>query len=293
MKECYEELRPSSGENFQVHLQVTNKKDTVFTQPHRHDFVEVLYCLKGKYRVIINGEVFLLEPENMIVIGSRNIHEMYPLNNPEGKYLVIKFQPEMIYASYKSAIELKYVLPFIFNNSDGKYIFNSQNMKNSGLKNVFKNIKKEIDEQKYGYELSLKSDIYKIVLWIIRKLDEENGIFNQYTPQTVEKIEKALKYIELNYKKRITVKEVARNSYMEYTYFSRIFKQIVCMNCCDYINFFRIQKSEPLLLKNELNITEIAGEVGFDSVSYFIKNFKKFNGTSPKQYKKTMAHEGF
>ena len=288
MKKYFEELRPTFGENFQVHLQVTSKNDTIFTESHYHDFVEVLYCLKGKYKVIIQGKEFLLEPENMIVIGSRNIHEIYPAYDPEGKYLVVKFQPEMIYSSYKSTIELKYVLPFIFNNSDGTYIFNSENMKNSGLKGVFKNIIKEINEKQYGYELSLKSDIYKIILWIVRRLDEENGIFKQYTPETVEKIEKALKYIEANYKKKITVKEIAQNSYMEYTYFSRLFKQIICMSCCDYINYFRVQKSESLLLKNELTITEIAGAVGFDSVSYFIKNFKKFNKTSPKQYKINM-----
>lgn len=287
MKECCEELRPCSGENFQVGLQITKKGDVAFTPPHRHDFVEVLYCLKGNYVITVNGDKFLFKPEDMVIIGSRSIHEISPVDDPEGNYLVVKFQPEMIYSSYLSSIELKYVLPFIFNNADGKYIFSAEKMKNSGLKNVFKNIKKEIKEQKYGYEIALKSDIYKIVLWVVRSLEEEKGILSLYTEQTVEKIEKALKYIEKNYQKPLTVKEIAENSYMEYTYFSRIFKQITSMSCCDYINYFRVKKSEALILENELNITQIAGKVGFDSVSYYIKNFKRFNGKSPKKYNLT------
>ncbi len=286
MKEWYEELRPASGENFQVSLQITRKSDKIFTTPHRHDFVEILYGLKGEYIVKVNGEEFFLKPEDMVVIGSRSIHEISPVDNPEGKYLVVKFQPEVVYSSYVSSIELKYVLPFIFNNADGKYIFNSEKMKNSGLKNVFADIKKELKGKKYGYEIALKSDIYKIMLWIIRCVEEEKGILSIYNEQTVEKIEKALKYIEKNYEKPLTVKKIAENSYMEYTYFSRIFKQITSMSCCDYINYFRIKKAEALLLENELNVTQIADKVGFDSVSYFIKNFKKYNGKSPNKYKK-------
>lgn len=288
MNECYEELRPAFGENFQVGMQITKKTDTGFTPPHRHDFVEVLYCLKGNYVVTVNGDEFFFNPEDMVIIGSRSIHEINPVDDPQGKYLVVKFQPEMIYSSYLSSIELKYVLPFIFNNADGKYIFNAEKMEKSGLKNVFKNIKKEIREQKYGYEIALKSDIYKIVLWVVRTLEEEKGILSLYTEQTVEKIEKALKYIEKNYEKRLSVKEIAENSYMEYTYFSRIFKQITSMSCCDYINYFRVKKAESLIFENELNVTQIADKVGFDSVSYFIKNFKRFNGKSPNQYKKDL-----
>lgn len=286
MENFFEELRPKVGENFQVTIQKTSEKDLNFTPPHYHDFIEVLYCLCGNYKIIINNEEFYFGAEDMIVIGSRKIHEISNVGHTHGKYLVIKFQPEMIYSSYNSAIELKYVLPFMFNNSDGKYIFNTKSLENSPLKTVFEDISNEIEEKKYGYEIALKSDIYKLILWIIRKINEENHIFSFYTTKTLTKIENALSYIESHYKEKISVKEIAGNSFMEYTYFSRIFKKITGLSCTEYINSFRVNKAESLIISTGKSISEISDLVGFDNVSYFIKQFKHYKGISPKQYKK-------
>ncbi|MDZ5001201.1 helix-turn-helix domain-containing protein, partial [Clostridium perfringens] len=103
----------------------------------------------------------------------------------------------------------------------------------------------------------------------------------------VGKLKEVIKYIQTNYKNPITIKELADIAqYSEY-HFLRFFKSQTGKTCTQYINYFRIQKATLLLFNTNLSITEIAYEVGFGDVSYFIKTFKKFLSISPTKYRKT------
>ena len=53
----------------------------------------------------------------------------------------------------------------------------------------------------------------------------------------------------------------------------------------EYLNLVRLSKAKTLMQTTAKSIGEIAFEVGFSSVSYFIKTFKAHNGCSPNQYR--------
>ena len=53
----------------------------------------------------------------------------------------------------------------------------------------------------------------------------------------------------------------------------------------DYLNQYRIAKAKPLLEKNELTISEVGEQVGFNSAQSFIRVFKKYEGETPGQYR--------
>ena len=57
----------------------------------------------------------------------------------------------------------------------------------------------------------------------------------------------------------------------------------------DYLNSYRIERSCYQLLTTNLSVTEIAFENGFNDLSYFIKTFRKYKGTTPKKYMKTIS----
>lgn len=199
--------------------------------------------------------------------------------------LVVKFQPEMIYACYNSAVELQYVLPFLFGSAIREQVLHPES-----LRLIFEEIAEEFAHRRYGYELALKSDIYKIIVWIIRYMEQESSLPDAYTENTIRKIVAAFSYIEKHYAENITVRHVAEHCYVEYTYFSRTFKQIAKKSCTEDINHFRIQKAEALLLSTKLSITDISEKVGFDNVSYFIKQFRRYKGISPKQYQNRLLN---
>lgn len=65
-----------------------------------------------------------------------------------------------------------------------------------------------------------------------------------------------------------------------------LFKKIVGMTPFSYLLQYRLRKSIELLRNGELSITEIAGDTGFSTVSYYIEKFKEYTGYSPHVYRK-------
>ena len=63
------------------------------------------------------------------------------------------------------------------------------------------------------------------------------------------------------------------------------------LNFTDYLSRVRIEKAKNLLLNPNLRVSEIAFEVGFQSLTHFNRVFKKILGQSPTDYRsQLLAH---
>lgn len=69
-----------------------------------------------------------------------------------------------------------------------------------------------------------------------------------------------------------------------------MFKRQVGKSLVEYLTHIRIQKAKQLLIGGEWNIADVAEEVGFLDVKYFIKRFKKITGLTPSEYRKLFGN---
>jgi AraC-like DNA-binding protein len=93
------------------------------------------------------------------------------------------------------------------------------------------------------------------------------------------------KYIHANYDKSPDVNDVAGSVHLSTAAFCRYFKKQTKMTFTDFVNQYRITQAKTLLLK-DLSVSEACYEVGFESLSYFNKLFKKLSGENPSAFKK-------
>ena len=103
-------------------------------------------------------------------------------------------------------------------------------------------------------------------------------------------IYKVLEYINLHYKEKINLVDVADYVYLSKSYLSKIFKDEMKCNLTNYINQLRVEKSETYLLQNNIPLVDIAHLVGFDDQSYYTKVFKRITGVSPGRYRETRGN---
>ena len=96
------------------------------------------------------------------------------------------------------------------------------------------------------------------------------------------------KYIHANYDDNPDVNAVAASVHLSTAAFCRYFKKQTKMTFTDFVNQYRITQAKTLLLK-ELSVSEACYEVGFESLSYFNKLFKKLTGENPSAFKKRNA----
>uniref|UniRef100_A0AAU6WU59 AraC family transcriptional regulator n=1 Tax=Chryseobacterium endophyticum TaxID=1854762 RepID=A0AAU6WU59_9FLAO len=92
-------------------------------------------------------------------------------------------------------------------------------------------------------------------------------------------------YIHENYDKAPNVNVIAENVNLSTPAFCRYFKKQTNMTFTDFVNNYRINQAKLLLLQNAV-ITEVGFQVGFESLSYFNKLFKKYIGETPSAFKK-------
>ena len=99
-------------------------------------------------------------------------------------------------------------------------------------------------------------------------------------------IEEIIHYVEQNYYRNISLRELAENKYfINYSYCSRLFSQETGMTFSKYVIQYRLEKAKILLLNDNMKINYIAFEVGYNDVSHFIQSFKKTYGMTPEEYR--------
>jgi len=94
----------------------------------------------------------------------------------------------------------------------------------------------------------------------------------------------AIEFISHNLDRSISIKKLADISCMSKASFYRYFNNEFGISPIEYINQERVKKACRLLTDAELNVTDVSCELGYSSLSHFIKLFKEHTGTTPKQY---------
>ncbi len=112
-----------------------------------------------------------------------------------------------------------------------------------------------------------------------------NSIAVSETKVEPDSVRKARSYIEENYDRPISLKEAAGVVNTSVRYFCKVFKNYTGITFVDYLTRLRIEKSKSLLLNPHRRISEVAFEVGFESLTQFNRSFKKYAGMTPTKYR--------
>lgn len=112
-----------------------------------------------------------------------------------------------------------------------------------------------------------------------------NQVFIQQENAEPPVMTKARAYIHEHQTEELKLGQVAKAVNMSSFYFCKTFKKISGINFTDYVARIRIEKSKNLLLNPNLRVSEIAFEVGFQSLTHFNRVFKKILGQSPTDYR--------
>jgi AraC-like DNA-binding protein/ligand-binding sensor protein len=102
-------------------------------------------------------------------------------------------------------------------------------------------------------------------------------------------IEAAKEFIEGHSQEELSLPMVARVVNMSATYFSEKFKEATSINFVEFVARTRVEKARHLLIKPDLRISEIAFEVGFQSLSQFNRAFRQIMGESPREHRAKMV----
>ena len=110
---------------------------------------------------------------------------------------------------------------------------------------------------------------------------------NQLQPEYIDRINKALVFIDRNLDTPLDLASVATIACYSPYHFHRLFKAITNETLNAYISRTRIEKAASILMhRKEVSVTEVLFRYGFTSQSSFARAFKNFYGVSPTAFRK-------
>ena len=96
-------------------------------------------------------------------------------------------------------------------------------------------------------------------------------------------LQEVFDYIESHYKEPISIEDVSKVANFSPHYFNKFFKNATGKTFARYLNNVRIDKAQALLRSSNQTITNIAYEVGFNSIKTFNRLFKEIVKCTPSE----------
>ncbi|MCT4544004.1 MAG: response regulator [Vallitalea sp.] len=112
--------------------------------------------------------------------------------------------------------------------------------------------------------------------------DNKEIVFESYNKNFL----KVIKYINTNYTKNMSIKDIAEELFLNPNYISQLFKKETGTTYVKYLTKLRIEKAKELLKDTDMSINDVCINSGFNDYFYFIKKFKKYTDMAPSYYRK-------
>lgn len=295
------EIRPHGTKSFPCAIYRTHSVGTgVLVKHHWHEEAEILYFSGGKFRLEINMESFPAYSECLYFINPGELHSIITESADSHWEDAVVFSPGILsFDSYDEA-QIHLLNPI----HNGSLLFprclTPEHPAFSPIRNAFLEIMHSfVEKDEHQADVSpdstfiandLTSQLYikSSLLYILATLSR-HSLFaptEKNLDKRVESVKTALTYIKDHYQTKIYIADLAGQVNLNEQYFCRLFKKAIGRSPMEYINEYRIKQTRRLLEETDLPVTEICLECGYNNLGNFLREFRKYTGTTPLQYRK-------
>lgn len=251
---------------------------------HWHNYWEMLVQCEGETIMTVGEEKFISKPGNVTIIEPNKPHEVITATEKH-KILLLQFDKSVLNHFLDSNGGSEY-LPLLVD--EGFEVINViRNNDELELAEALNELREAANEKKTGFELEMYSKLLHIMFLLIYKKYITILPMADEVKKALFSIRQAMLFIDQNYYEKIRQEDMAAMCYISTAHFSRKFKKVTGENMVTYINKIRLKEAVRLLVRGELNISEISQQTGFSTVNYFNRVFKETFGMSPREYKKS------
>lgn len=250
---------------------------------HWHNAMEIIFVIKGRLKITIETQTFIVEESEMEIINSNEAHKLECIDE-YNEVLVFNIDP----CFFEGYYDLDNVYFYTDSSREGA----QEGEKYYILRKYLSMLLFEYVKKQKGYEENLQSILLKLLFHLINNFHqliyEEESLKDDVVQ--FKRYERIIKYIYSNYMYKITLQDIAKMEYLSSNYLSNKIKNNMGYGFNDFLNLTRVEESIKLLLDTDKTISEISEEMGFSHIRYFNKYFKKYCRCTPMQYrKKNMA----
>ena len=251
---------------------------------HWHDEMELIYIKKGTGIITVDFKTYIVTAGTIALIIPGQLHSIEQYESEHMEYENIIFHPQILLSKQTDTCNTDFFLPLLNGSLSVPVLYRPEDP-------CYREIAACIDANDEicktnptGYQLFLKSQLFMLFFLLFHKYSRTDAPKKDF--KSLEKMKLILKYIENHYMEKITIETIANEVHLSQSHFMKYFKNTMGTSFIDYLNEYRLTMASRLLVSSESSVLDIAGEVGFDNLSYFNRSFKKRFHQTPREYRK-------
>ncbi len=247
-------------------------------KPHRHNYYQIIYLTHGQAEFAVNGDIYCLGSNMGLFLKPNEEHSMKIIEEGIVKTIDIKFVlRNNVFIESANRLDRMITCP------------------DSSIPHLLEKIRVEGKEKKHMYKEATSAYLSELIIKMSRR-QMLNGGWQQGSSMRpdgdVSKEYKAMvDYVRKHYNQKISLDDFASHLGYNKNYLCLKFKKEMGITIGEYIKRYRIQKAKELMKFSDYALKQICQMVGFESIHYFSKVFKAYEGISPGSYKEREQSE--
>lgn len=253
---------------------------------HFHDSFELYFLLEGERYYFIDRETYHVKKGMVVLINRQQIHKTSMAGNSYHDRILMQINREGISTFLEQAGLVS--IDQLFEENYGVTELNEEAWER--VRELLFSIRGEMREKQGQYEVMVRLELAEIFLLIYRcrknrVFDKAGGEISTVQTAKHQKVHEVAEYLLHHYDTNESLEELAGRFFISKSYLSRIFREVTGFSVNEYRNITRIKKAQELLADSGYSVTEISELLGFESVTYFERVFKKHADRTPLKYR--------
>lgn len=264
-------------------------KDYVFGG-ERHDFWELLYIDRGEALVTADNRQFVMSQSQLVFHSPGEFHAISANGVVAPNTIVISFACDSLDMErltgrifYVNEFERQLLASIV---REANYAF-SNDLGDPVYRRLELRPKEEQGMNDFAAQQMLLCNLEMLLISLIRKggmksnsaavgIDQEN--------LWKERVRQVVAWIGQNIDRPISLSEICTKAMMNKSTLERVFRQQMGTSIISYCRQLKIEHAKKMLREEKMNVTQIAERLGFSSIHYFSRTFKKITGMTPSEY---------
>ena len=243
---------------------------------HRHDQVEINYAVGGSLTYMLAGSPVRVPPGRLALFWAGMPHSVVSRTEMEGFYWV--------YVPLVWALRLGLPSSFTRRIVSGEMIIDAEPSEAD-----LPMLHRWSDELPYADDARRRLIIREVETRVMRLgLDQADEPCGEHVPAEagpVRKVSEMARFVAENHAGPLRLEDVARHVGLHPNYAMTLFRRHYGITLSTYLTRLRVCQAQYLLLSTDQEISRIAFETGFGSISRFYEAFKAVSGRTPRQYR--------
>ena len=246
---------------------------------HVHPEYELVYIEAERGPRHVGDHSSTYQGSDLVLIGSNIPHLNFDYGvKTEYRKAVVHLKKEFVVGLIQTVPELAF-MPEMFTRSQQGMAFGGR-------------LKKEIGDRLFELEHLAPFDQYLALLKVFQMLSQieevellhDQPYRGHYRHREQDRLQRVHAFVDKHYQRKISLDEIAAACHMGKEAFCRYFKKMTRYTFLEFLNRYRVSHSKRLLMAGA-SISVACYQIGFESLSYYNRVFKKVTEENPSDFK--------